>query len=271
VAEDFRGEILGFLGSSPNYQELYRKALVDRDYRRTAEELDQMVQTAAVASQALQSLAQDLTAFNLEHYRKLQGELTLEDLRTFMEAGILRLGGTFIPDGDFYRIETPPVLLGYRNVASRYDSACFNRKVAMRRKNADFMGIGHPLLDGMIAYLQQSSWAGEVTMLKNADPSPCLSVRFILEATLENGSIRRRYGSAETTTLGSWNTRSPKSDINSLDQQAGASPICQPTEFLQMRDRVMSAIADAEAQFRSELPAVQTTRIRLAGLAAMMA
>jgi hypothetical protein len=30
VVEDFRSEILGFLGSSPNYQELYKHALVDR-------------------------------------------------------------------------------------------------------------------------------------------------------------------------------------------------------------------------------------------------
>ena len=31
VAEDFRSEILGFLGSSPDYQVLYKRALVDRD------------------------------------------------------------------------------------------------------------------------------------------------------------------------------------------------------------------------------------------------
>jgi len=270
VAEDFRGEILGFLGSSPNYQELYRKALVDRDYRRTAEELAQMVQTAATASQALQSLAQDLTAFNLEHYRKLQGELTLDDLKTFVEAGILRLGGTFIPDGDFYRIETPPVLLGYRNVAARYDTACFRRDVAMRRKSAEFMGIGHPLVDGMIAYFQRPSWAGDVAVLKNREGSPYLSVRFMLEATLEDGSFRRRYESAEVTAHGSWQSRSPKKDVDALHEETGRPVALQPpTEFAPLRDRIASAIADAEAHFRSELLAVQTVRGRLAGLAAM--
>jgi len=269
VAEDFRGEILGFLGSSPNYQELYRKALVDRDYRRTAEELAQMVQTAATASQALQSLAQDLTAFNLEHYRKLQGELMLEDLRAFVEAGILRLGGTFIPDGDFYRIETPPALLSYRNVATRYDTACFRRDVAMRRKNAEFMGIGHPLVDGMIAHFQRSSWAGDVAVLKSMEGSPYLSVRFVLEAMLDDGSSRRRYESAEVTAHGSWQARSPKKDVDALHDEAGRPPASRSSiEFHPLRDRIASAIADAEANFRSELPAVQTVRSRLAGLAA---
>lgn len=270
VAEDFRGEILGFLGSSPNYQELYRKALVDRDYRRTADELTQMVQTAAQASQALQSLAQDLTAFNLEHYRQLQGELTLADLKTFVEAGILRLGGSFIPDGDFYRIQTPDVLLGYRNLAARYDTACFRRDVAMRRKGAEFMGIGHPLVDAMVAYFQRSSWAGDVTVLKGAEGSTGVSVRFVLEAALEDGSTCRRYESADATVNGSWLARSPKKDVDALQDIAvrpGGEPVLAP-EIPSLRDRVVAAIADAEAHFRTELSAVQTVRGRLVGLAA---
>ena len=272
VAEDFRGEILGFLGSSPNYQELYRKALVDRDYRRTADELTQMVQTAATASQALQSLAQDLTAYNLEHYRTLQGELTLNDLKAFVEAGILRLGGSFIPDGDFYRIETPQSLLGYRNVAAQYATACFRRDVAMRRKSAEFMGIGHPLVDGMIAYFQRSSGSGDVAVLKSRDGSSCLSIRFVLEATLEDGSFRRRYESAEATVHGSWQARGPKKDVDALHDETGRPPVSLPPGELQpFRDRVESAIADAEAQFRSELSGTQTVRGRLAGLASVTA
>ena len=35
--EDFRTEILGFLGSNPNYQQLFKQALVDRDYQRTGQ------------------------------------------------------------------------------------------------------------------------------------------------------------------------------------------------------------------------------------------
>lgn len=273
VAEDFRGEILGFLGSSPNYQELYRKALLDRDYRRTADELAQMVRTAAQASQALQSLAQDLSTFNLEHYRKLQGELTLSDLKIFVEAGILRLGGSFIPDGDFYRIRTPEPLLGYRNVAARYDTACFRRDIAMRRKNAEFMGIGHPLVDAMIAYFQRSSWAGEVSQLKADNGWVGLSVRFLLEATMEDGTTRRRYESADATPSGAWRPRSPKQDVDAVHDASALPRATERSDTIEgssLRDRVKSAMADAEAHFRAELPGVQSVRSRLVGLAALV-
>ncbi|MDY0168861.1 MAG: SNF2-related protein [Thermoguttaceae bacterium] len=272
VAEDFRGEILGFLGSSPNYQELYRKALVDRDYRRTADELAQMVQMAATAGQALQSLAQDLTEFNLEHYRQLQGELTLADLKAFLEAAILRLGGSFIPDGDFYRIQTPEALLQHRNVAARYDTACFRRDIAMRSKSAEFMGIGHPLVDATIAHFQQSSWPGEVAVLGASDDTGGLSIRFALDATLEDGSMRRRYESADAMASGSWVGRSPKKDVEAL---AGAAVRpAEPGPSVQLpslRERVSGAIADAEARFRTEISAAHAVQGRLVGLAAISA
>jgi len=268
VAEDFRGEILGFIGSAPNYQELYRKAILDRDYRRTAEELAQMMQTAAVASQALQSLAQDLTAFNLEYYRKLQGELTLQDLKTFVETGILRLGGTFIPEGDFYRIETPQALRGYRNVAARYDTACFRRDIAMRRKSADFMGIGHPLVDAVVAHFQRASWPGDVTVLKTGEATASLSVRYVLEASMEDGTCHRKYESVQFGSEGSWQVRSPKKDVDALaDARAPSSDQHAPADVPSVRQRVENAIADAEAQFRTGLTGAQTVRGRLTGVA----
>jgi SNF2 family DNA or RNA helicase len=46
VTEDFRSEILGFLGSSPSYQDLYKKALVDKDYLRTEREIAEAVDRA---------------------------------------------------------------------------------------------------------------------------------------------------------------------------------------------------------------------------------
>ncbi len=267
ATEDFRGDILGFLGSTPNYQELYRKALLDRDYHRTAEEMAQMMHVAAAASQALQSLAQDLTAFNLEHYRQLQGELTLDDLRVFVEAGILRLGGVFIPDGDLSRIETPPVLRGYRNVGARYDTACFQRDIAMRRKNADFMGIGHPLVDALITHFQHSSWPGDVSILPiNGEAS--VSARFVLEAELEDGEIRRKYESVCVGSNGAWHSCSVRHDIDAL--AAVKSSTVRSSAAIgvaAVRLRVENAMADAEAQMRTTLSGLQSIRSRLVGIA----
>jgi len=267
VLEGFRGDILGFLGSSPNYQELYKKAVVDRDYQRTAEELAQMIQLAAQASEALQSLAQDLTAFNLEHYRQLQGELSLDDLRVFMERAILRMGGTFIRDGDFVRIETPQALLKYRDVAARYDMACFSRPVAMRRKNADFMGIGHPLVDATIAHLARSACPGEVTVLDTGGPVAC-SVRYVLEAVVEDGSVRKRYESVRIGPDESWQAGTAKEDLGLLSGRISSAPVAPGQQQVQaIRQRVQAAVADSEARIRGEHDKVQSVRTSLAGAA----
>lgn len=268
VVEDFRGDILGLLGSAPNYQELYKKALIDRDYKRTGDEIAKMLETAARASQALQSLTQDLTAFNLEHYRSLQGELNLDDLRAFVERAVLRLGGTFIPDNEFYRIETPKALLAYRNVAARYDTACFVRGVAMRKKNADLMGIGHPLVDAIIGHIGHSSWAGDVTAMRAIDDRSYCSARWVVEGTLENGTVRRSYESAKIAADESWQTGTAKDDLRLMSGSSSPETHAEfPLHPSTIKTRIEAAIVDSEARFRAEHRDVQSVRARLFGVA----
>ena len=95
--EDFRSEVLGFLGSSPNYQALYMKALVDKDFKRTEREIEQALNNAKEACKTISSLTQDLTPFNLQDYLQIEGRVTLGDLKEWAEHGILRLGGSFLP------------------------------------------------------------------------------------------------------------------------------------------------------------------------------
>jgi len=144
VSEDFRSEILGFLGSSTNYTSLYREALIHRNYERTEQEIAEAIQAAKDASEALRDLTQDLSNFNLEYYRELEGKFTLEDLKRFSKKAILRLGGSFIPSGDIIQITVPPALKKYPDVASRYENVTFSRKTATRKRNVDLLGIGHP-------------------------------------------------------------------------------------------------------------------------------
>ena len=90
--EDFRLDILGFLGSNPNYQQLFKQALVDRDYQRTEHQLEEMMRQAQEARTALAELSQDLTHFNLEHYRRITGRFHLEQLGLWCKEAIIRLG-----------------------------------------------------------------------------------------------------------------------------------------------------------------------------------
>ena len=266
VVEDFRSEILGFLGSSPNYQDLYRKALVDRDYRRTEREITEALEKARSASEALRTLTQDLNAFNLEHYRILRGEFTLDDLRVFVERAILRLGGAILPDGDFYRIETPEVLWANGNLARTYRDVTFDRALAMRRRKAQLLGLGHPLVDALIDYLQGPQHRGEVTALPALTQSDhTLSIRCLIQIDLENGKRRRVYQDIRLSDDGSWTVASPRADVEQLSTRISTS---SSVNFgnAEIRERIKTILNSLEASWRADTEGAVVVRASVVGV-----
>ena len=161
--EDFRTDILGYLGSRPDYQDLYKRALVDRDYRWTEKEMQKMIEEAVRARDALNSLTQDLTSFNLEHFKKLEGRYSLEELGEWVREAILKLGGAALPDGEFWTLITPESLRQPYRLAPRYDRVSFNRELAMRVRNCEMVGLGHPLVDALIHALRKPAFQGSVS------------------------------------------------------------------------------------------------------------
>ena len=187
LTEDFRSEILGFLGSSPDYQALYMNALMDKDFQRTEREIDEALRRAKEACEAVNSLTQDLSAFNLQDYLRIEGRVTLNDLKEWAGRGILRLGGAVLPNEDTLRIEVPADLQNIRGVSARYETATFDRHTAMRKRRVELMGIGHPLIDALFSFQQNSAFRGEVTCL-NGDKvgqEPLLIVRTLLSIEAE--------------------------------------------------------------------------------------
>src|SRR3954462_7785336 len=116
------------------------------------------------ASDALRSLAQDLSSFNLGQYMALRGQFTLEDLRDFCLAALPRLGGAILPDGECYRVVVPSALQSYPRVEGSYRGVTFNRKLAMRRKQARLLGLSHPLVDALLTEWQTGDRSGTVTL-----------------------------------------------------------------------------------------------------------
>jgi hypothetical protein len=271
VVEDFRSEILGFLGSSPNYQDLYKKALVDRDYRRTEREMAEAIERARRASEALRALTQDLDTFNLEHYRTIRGHFTLKDLRVFVERAILRLGGAFIPNGEIVAIETPEVLLSYPGVIPRYREATFERDVAMRRRNVQLLGLGHPLVDALIRHLQRPQQAGDASHLGNAaDGNEGMSIRALFYLELERGRKRSVYVNLLLMPDGSWEEAPPRFDVDLLAQprfrahEGASGPL---THGLQpIAEQALDAVG---ARLRATTDGVVSIRHTIAGLAAV--
>jgi SNF2 family DNA or RNA helicase len=270
VTEDFRSEILGFLGSAPNYQDLYKKALVDKDYRRTEQEIAEAVERARQASEALRGLTQGLDAFNLEDYRQLQGHYHLEDLRAVFAAGILRLGGAVLPDGEFLRIEVPACLRDAPGTTTRYENVTFDRALAMRTRKAHFFGLGHPLVDTLLEYLRGPRFPGEVTVLPGSRESEQWSVRFLVTVELEGGRQHVAYEHFLLDADGAWEEAEPRADIDSLVASRGVAgdvrATAEPRRIADAQARTEQAERELHARARSRFDGVLSVRTHVVGV-----
>jgi superfamily II DNA or RNA helicase len=268
VVEDFRSEILGFLGSSPDYQDLYKKALVDRDYKRTEREMTDALERARKASEALRALTQDLDSFNLDHYRTIRGHFTLDDLRRFTERAILRLGGAFIPSGDVVRIETPEALLAHPRVVRSYPDATFSREIAMRRRNVQLLGLGHPLIDALIRHFQRPAQPGDVAYLTASTTGRKLSLRSVSYLEMESGRRRAIYTHLLLHPDGSWEEAPPACDVESLSGPfPGPSEMLDSTDLGALRVPAQEALAAIQARLRATAEGSLSIRHREVGLA----
>lgn len=259
VTEDFRSEILGYLGASLNYNELYKEALINRNYDRTEKEILEAIQQAEEASNALRQLTQDLTTFNLENYIELKGRYTLDDLRTFCEKAIINLGGSFIPSGDIISIVVPPVLKKYPNVSARYENVTFSRKIATRKKGIDLMGIGHPLVDAIIDCYKSEDISGDVLNSKNNSLSKKIAARYLFRISFDDNTQKEIYkefalrGEEKITDIkllneNNWHEKNDLLDFNDL------------------KDQLAMLVRNFEAQLRSEYEGIINIRASCVGL-----
>ena len=70
-----------------------------------------------------------------------------------------------LPVGEFWQVLTPECLKSFSQVAPKYEHVSFDRELAMRKKNCELLGIGHPLVDALVAYLQNAPFSGDATIL----------------------------------------------------------------------------------------------------------
>lgn len=270
VVEDFRSEILGFLGSYPNYQDLYKKAILDKDYRRTEREIVESIEKARQASEALRYLSQDVESFNFARYNNMKGPFSLNDLYLFVEKGILRLGGAFIPQGDTFYIETPQVLLNNSNVSLKYENVVFNRKVAMRKRKAELLGVGHPLVDSLIWYFKSPYFSGEVSSIEDSSMDKVLSVRIHFLVNFENNLKKSIYKGFNFYSEGKVEDFQPQSDIIALSNLKNKSIKKDDNEMNHLLDhlkeRIISIIKEEEARLRAQFDKVISIDNKIVGL-----
>ena len=94
---------------------------MDKDYRHTARQIEQMMQGAQQARIALMELSQELIYFNLEHHRRNSGHFDLRHQDAWCRQAVIRLGGTMLPVGEFWQVLTPDSLKGFLQVTPKYE------------------------------------------------------------------------------------------------------------------------------------------------------
>jgi len=268
--EDFRSEILGYMGSSPNYLDWYKHALVHKDYNRTEKEIEEAMQKAVQSIEALKDLTMDLSSFNLKDYLNIEGKFSLRHLETFIETAILRLGGSIIPKGDFFSIVTPAPLGNFPNVSSKYDLVTFDRDLAMRKRQAELMGLGHPLIDAIIQHYQQVTIPGDVTTFpKNEyDDGDYVVVNTQFTIDLEGSSQHKEIKTIRINNTGDVQILPDEWFLNRLDKKQYNETEGTTTElnWRKIKSNYEGAVGAILSQIKSSVENPVGASVRLLGI-----
>ena len=195
----------------------------------------------------------------------------MDDLKAFVQLGILTLGGTFLPEGETFRIETPRMLMEYPGVLARYQSATFNRELAMRRRKTELLGLGHPLVDALIYHLQAPSWKVGVSYLGSTQGNggKMFSVRYLVTAHIEKDHPKKFYYHC-LIALGNGGVK-PGDERMDLKIMQNLSPRPFPKRQLVddldiVGEMAESGLRDYQADLRGKIDAIKSLRHELVGI-----
>ena len=142
--------------------EIYQRALVEGNLnKQTQKEIAEAVERARRAYEiATQSLFRDVSSYSFDNYRReLASDLTLDDLQTFTERFLGQHRRQLQRKGAFFEFLVPDVLRS-AELPERLRNATFDRELAIRRPDAEFLALGHPFVDAMLRYVGSYDFGG---------------------------------------------------------------------------------------------------------------
>lgn len=163
--EDIMGTLNGQLESEIDPAEIYQRAMVEGDLnKQTKEEIAEAVKRARRAYEiATQSLFRDASSYSFDNYRReLATDLMLSDLERFTDKFLAAHRRQLQRKTPFVEFLVPDVLARYK-LRDRYRGATFDRELAIKRSDAEFLALGHPFVDGMLAYVGSYDFGGLAT------------------------------------------------------------------------------------------------------------
>jgi hypothetical protein len=111
-----------------------------------------------------------VSSFSFDNYRKeLASDLSLADLRAFSERFLSKHRRQVQQKDQFLEFIVPDVLEPFE-LPERYRGATFDREVAIRRTDAEFLALGHPFVDAMLSYVGSYDFGGLAAIRRISEP-----------------------------------------------------------------------------------------------------
>ena len=181
--------LLGLFDEHLNYEKIYREGLAKGDIKPSQKEIDEAVNKAEKSYEiAYASLfSKDIAPFNPDRFKSdVQSHLGLEDLKVFVLEFIRREGRKVTESDDgLFEFLLPDSLRVVEGLKRRYEKVTFDRTVAIRNSDVEFMAIGHPFTNAVLEYCGSIDFGG-ITSAKVVRHSSHLSSN----GTLFNFSIK---------------------------------------------------------------------------------
>ncbi len=146
--------------------EIYKRALVEGTLnKQSKEEIQEAVRRAQKAYEiATQSLFKDVSSYSFDSYQKaLASPVSLKDLEDFTLKFLARERRQVQRKDGFYEFLTPEGMKG-EGLDERYRMATFDRAIAIRNSQAEFLALGHPFIDAMLRRVGDYSFGGHTTV-----------------------------------------------------------------------------------------------------------
>ncbi|MGA2159999.1 MAG: helicase-related protein [Dehalococcoidia bacterium] len=160
--EEIIGTLNGQLESEIDPSKIYQRAIVEGTLNKQSQnEIKEAVERAKRAYEiATQSLFRDVSSYSFSNYqRDIATELTLGELQQFFEKFLTMNKRQVQRKGGFLEFIVPDVLRSY-GLPDRYQIATFDRELAIKRSDSDFMALGHPFINSMLEYVGSYDFGG---------------------------------------------------------------------------------------------------------------
>jgi hypothetical protein len=141
----------------------------------------------------------------------------------------------------------------------------FSRGIAVRRRKVEFLGLGHPLVDALIAYLKSPRWRGSVSSIHDADG--IVSVRWFVSMQTEDGKVKHYYRNIGVNSLGSIHSIDARGDLLALQAPANSTASAKTLPVQKVREYAEGHLDYLLGELRGSADAVSAIRPDFVGLA----